>query len=791
MKKCLLVAALALVAALIAGCGGGNSPSTPIPTPSPASVIVSLTEAGITIDTSPDINAFTTHAFKAVVQNASDSTVIWKINGVQGGDGMTAHGSIDASGLYTSPAWIPSDSIVVSATSKQDPTKSASATVNLNWYVAGINLWSASGMQVATNGQLQVDAYVSTKGPQSVTWSINGVKIGSAALGALFQMKTWPNSVFYIAPPAKPAGPLTLTATSDANPGKSTSAAVTVTDAPQGEATLAVTPNEMNLELGKGQQFSATVTNTAGTPNWTVMEGEGRLDHGLMTGTGAYTAPFEIPSPGDVIVKATLAAYPTDKYGYAIVHVKPPAVNPNTQLNGNYVFSLHDQNYQTDLLGLLAADGNGNLSGTVDINTSAGVLLGQAFSGSYTMGADGRGTATITYAPLPGVTATVSAKLMLVSNNFAYVYSQDNTMGGTTGTLEKQTAATYGNTTLTGSYAFLLRGLEKDPPVGGSSAIYPIATAGAFTTTSGTLHGTSDLSGNGVLAQAQLVGAYNLTSNGHGNASLTLTQGTAQSISQFSFYMVSPSKMYLMSATDWSQANSSGPRLIGTAEQQSGAFSTALMNGPFVFYDIGDGWTQLGRFQAQGDGTLSSGVMETRDVTAITNVVVHSALPFMGSYAVDAGGRGTLDITAGAESMTGVFYAVSASKFFVLMAPGNHAVAAGEGFAQQNIAAFDWAAVTERYAVQMLGPMSAGTGWVLPRVWLGWLDYDGYVRNETSFDCYPPDSLGTGNMDIGFNNGTGLPAMRYHLVSDTKALAIYTFPTLEANEFVLMEKLQP
>jgi hypothetical protein len=71
-----------------------------------------------------------TQQFRATVQNAADTRVTWKVNGVAGGNGTV--GTVSSSGLYTAPAAVPSPATVtVTATSVADATKSASVTVTI------------------------------------------------------------------------------------------------------------------------------------------------------------------------------------------------------------------------------------------------------------------------------------------------------------------------------------------------------------------------------------------------------------------------------------------------------------------------------------------------------------------------------------------------------------------------------------------------------------------------------------------------------------------------------------
>jgi hypothetical protein len=105
---------------------------------SPGSAMVTVTNPSVTVTVSPaSASAFanetgntwpvsaTQQQFTATVNNASDQSVTWAVAG------GNANGTIDANGLYTSPAVVPIPaSVAVTATSTQT-TAPGSATVNV------------------------------------------------------------------------------------------------------------------------------------------------------------------------------------------------------------------------------------------------------------------------------------------------------------------------------------------------------------------------------------------------------------------------------------------------------------------------------------------------------------------------------------------------------------------------------------------------------------------------------------------------------------------------------------
>jgi hypothetical protein len=71
-----------------------------------------------------------TKQFTAAVTNTSNTAVMWKVNGITGGNATV--GTISASGLYKAPNVVPNPAIVsVSATAAADTTRTASASVTV------------------------------------------------------------------------------------------------------------------------------------------------------------------------------------------------------------------------------------------------------------------------------------------------------------------------------------------------------------------------------------------------------------------------------------------------------------------------------------------------------------------------------------------------------------------------------------------------------------------------------------------------------------------------------------
>ncbi len=185
---------------------------------------------------------------------------------------------------------------------------------------------SPASASVVTGGTQLFTATVANSGNASVTWQVNGAAGGNSTVGTIS------GAGLYTAPAAVPTPPqVTVTATSVADPGKSGSAAVTVTTA-AGTTTVAVTPRRAAVTTHVAQQFSATVTGVANTAvNWSVdgVAG-GNAAAGTVSASGVYSPPA---TPGSHLVMATSVADPSGS-GSAAVAVTDLA-GVTTQRYGN------------------------------------------------------------------------------------------------------------------------------------------------------------------------------------------------------------------------------------------------------------------------------------------------------------------------------------------------------------------------------------------------------------------------------------------------------------------------
>ena len=232
MARCLPLS----VVCLLLACGGTRSIRAT------SGIGITVSPANVSLQT----NA--TQRFTATVTGTANTAVTWS------GPASAQNGTIDATGLYTAPATVPSPSTIwIYVSSNADPTKKVSAAVNITAGV-GINVTvSPSTATLQTNASRRFTAAVTGTTSTGVTWSVPG--------GA--QNGTIDANGLYTAPTVVP-NPATISvlATSLADSTKSASAAVTVAATVIG---ITVSPARVSLQTNATQRFTATVTGTANT----------------------------------------------------------------------------------------------------------------------------------------------------------------------------------------------------------------------------------------------------------------------------------------------------------------------------------------------------------------------------------------------------------------------------------------------------------------------------------------------------------------------------------------------
>ena len=263
------------------------------------------------------------------------------------------------------------------------------------------------------------------------------------------------------------------------------------------------------------------------------------------------------------------------------------------------------------------------------------------FTGTYSVGSDGRGSMTIT-----SVFGTTIYHFVVISSGQLQLIGFDNG-DSISGFASPQSSETPSLSALAGNWSFFLSGSSE-----GSTVV----EAGRFTLDSAgnITRGAEDQNNSGtVSSNATFTGnASSVSASGRGSASFAGTLGT----STFAFYVGSSSTFYF---TD----TDSGVFLTGSAyKQQSANFTNSSLSGTYVFLfagtdSLGHAAAKIGEITAEGDGLFTGGVFDGNNNGS---PALNQALTG-GTYSVATNGRGTALLSSAAGTSSYAFYLVSSS----------------------------------------------------------------------------------------------------------------------------------
>ena len=166
-----------------------------------------------------------------------------------GGDSTV--GTMDANGTYTAPLTLPTpNTVTVTATSVEDPTRSGSATVTLENPIPVISSVTPTTFTANTIFEMTVNGTGFTPG--------SSVSLGTVPLSTTYIAPTQLIAVGQ--PTLAQVGTVPVTVVNP-DPGGSTSAPVNVqVTGPNSSIAVTVSPKTATLGSGNVQQFQATVT---------------------------------------------------------------------------------------------------------------------------------------------------------------------------------------------------------------------------------------------------------------------------------------------------------------------------------------------------------------------------------------------------------------------------------------------------------------------------------------------------------------------------------------------------
>ena len=432
-----------------------------------ASAQVTLTAAqAVSVSISPTtstLQARGTQNFTATVQNSSNTSVTWQVNGVAGGS--SSNGTISTSGSYTAPSTVTAQKIViVTAVSQADPTKSASAQVTLtvaNPVTVSVSPTSASLVAGATQ---KFTATVQNSSNTAVTWQVNGVTGGNSTNGTIS------TSGNYTAPSTVTAQKIvTVTAVSQADTTKSASAQVTLTVA--NPVTVTVSPTSASLVAGATQRFAATVQNSSDmSVTWQVNGiAGGNSTVGTISSSGNYKAPLSLTAQTMVTVTAIAQADTTKSASAQVTLTVPLPVSVSVSPTSASLIGGGAQKFTATVQNSSNTSVTWQVNGVDGGNSSVGTI---SSSGNYRAPATIASQTVVTISAISSADTTKSASSPVSLNPVAVSISPPSSilLGGG----QQQFAATVQNAG-SSSVTWLVNGVS-----GGSATVGTVSTSGLF-----------------------------------------------------------------------------------------------------------------------------------------------------------------------------------------------------------------------------------------------------------------------------------------------------------------------
>ena len=498
----ILVAASLWMASCGGGGGGGNDGGGDDEPPPPPAVQVAISPASALLQPGD------TQAFAATVSNATDTSVTWSVNGIDGGDATV--GAISEDGLYTAPDVVPApDTVTVAATSQEDSSKSASAAITIVDIGPGANNALLKGRYAFVFVGSETEAGVFVAGGTFVADGAgqirNGREDGNFA-GGIFERQGF-DGVYAIGDDRR--GVMIIANTADADCGcaptqftfmfnvvsnrlahfiefddvgagrgtiekqDATAFSLQALDGPfvflvdglDFETRLSIA-GRFTSTLGSLSQAIADFNNSEAVSTAQEIGGEltlgenGRGEATLTTPLGDLHFAYYVVS-SDRLLWVGMDFFPVMS-GTALRQKTPPF--SGASLFGRYVFGMtatthpRPQKVIRADAGYFDADGVGEISGgVIDRNSAWSVLDGSALSGSYDVEASGRGTAVLDTEDGPQ-----NFVFSLASDDVGFVLQVDESDSDVnnvaSGRLQRQETTIFSDASFEGGYGLALTG---------------------------------------------------------------------------------------------------------------------------------------------------------------------------------------------------------------------------------------------------------------------------------------------------------------------------------------------
>jgi len=498
----IFVAATALVG--LTSCGGGNGARQPVIT-----VVISSPTTSIVINGNIQ--------FSAVVTNAVDTAVTWNVNGMAGGN-LATIGSINAAGLYTAPAQVPSPATVtITAVSQQDNTTTSNSIVVTISASNNAGVVVSPATPVVPAGDQQ--AFTATENGNAIAAAFS-VSSSSASCNIAACLGSF-NGATYTAPLSPPpGGTVTITATAPDSTKGTTVATIQFSGASfngqyafnisgedsnfqpleiagsftavgtPGSTTVAVTGGFIDLSSGTfGVLQAAPVTGGS----FTVGATDGRTS-GTITATGIGTLSLQLTlasnQHGLIIDFNSVLFNAINDTGSGTLDLQPQAGTFSlSSVQGNYSFGVSGTDeinlgIPLAVAGNFTANGGASTQGILDINDGGLANLGgvnpapdTSLSVTYNTpdATTGRGTMILTSNFLTDDFATSLTFAFYVVNQNHLKLIEIDIPAIQSGDAFAAPSAPFSDATLaSGNYAFTASGIR------GSNTIQAFGSGGVF-----------------------------------------------------------------------------------------------------------------------------------------------------------------------------------------------------------------------------------------------------------------------------------------------------------------------
>ncbi len=325
------------------------------------------------------------------------------------------------------------------------------------------------------------------------------------------------------------------------------------------------------------------------------------------------------------------------------IDLQTPAAFSLAALQGSFAFNLSGVDARGGSFasaGVFTTNGAGGITGGVeDLNDSGVAQTSLPLTGSYTVAANGRGTAT-----LVTTAGTFNFAFHVVDGDHLKLVETDLAPAQGGDAFRQQGAIS--NASFSGPHAFTRAGGLFSPFVAGGV----ITADGSGSITSGV----EDINDNGfVTKNLSLTGTYAIAANGRGTLALVGSNGTAN----FAIYPSSGGlQMVQLDSTNVT---------TGTAyPQQAGTFSNASLNGPYGYNLTAAGAVgptdAVAQFTADGNGT-ATGAMDFNN-----SGFLEPRLAVNATYSMESNGRGIMTLRTSAATQALAVYLISNSRALVI-----------------------------------------------------------------------------------------------------------------------------